>query len=208
MTSTRAAWRYALVYASLAVIAAVISYRDGLFVARLAGNHDGQAYLYPFLPDGLIVVSLLALHEASRAKVPRSRWAIAGLALGISLTLAQNVYAGLAHSVLDAVMDGMVPVVFFVAAEVVLWHVRQGRTAPARGAARGTIPPSRFAAAKLSMAATAEAGNPLSRNQLQARFGLSRAEADDIWQPYKPPAGALPNSPAPAGAALNGAPRG
>ena len=123
----RTGWQYATVSLGLAAVAAVISYRDGLFVARLAGNRDDQAYLYPFLPDGLIVVCLLALYEASRAKMKRSRWAMGGLVLGIVLTLAQNVYAGLAHTVLDAVLDGMVPVVFFIAVEVVLWHVRRGR---------------------------------------------------------------------------------
>jgi hypothetical protein len=130
----RTGWQYAAAGLFIAGIAAVVSYRDGLFVARLAGNHDDQAYLYPFLPDGLIVVCLLALYEASRARVKRSRWAMGGLVLGIALTLAQNVYAGLAHSILDAVLDGMVPVVFFIAVEVVLWHVRRGRgPSPARG---------------------------------------------------------------------------
>src|SRR5262249_55903081 len=143
-----------------------VSYRDGLFVARLAGNHDDQAYLYPFLPDGLIVVCLLALYEASRAKVRRSRWAMGGLVLGIALTLAQNVYAGLAHTVLDAVLDGMVPVVFFIAVEVVLWHVKRGRGADAQGndsqgspaTGGGTVPSSSFEAAKARMRFAADHG--------------------------------------------------
>src|SRR5215472_2748188 len=171
---TGRSWRYAAAGLFIAVIAAWISYNDGLFVARLAGNHDHQAYAYPLLPDGLIVVCLLALLEAARAKVPRSRWAMGGLLLGAVLTLSMNVYAGLAHSELDAVIDGFVPVIFFVACEVVLWHVRRGR-----GAAQGdnlqsspavTVPSSNFEAAEASMAATAAAGNPLSVNQLQDRF--------------------------------------
>jgi hypothetical protein len=202
----RTGWQYAAAGLFIAGIAAVVSYRDGLVVARLAGNHDDQAYLYPFLPDGLIVVCLLALYEASRARVKRSRWAMGGLVLGIALTLAQNVYAGLAHSILDAVLDGMVPVVFFIAVEVVLWHVRRGRgPSPPRGspaASARSVPSGSFQAAEVSMAETAAAGNPWSRNQLQARFGLSRSEADEIWQPYRePPAGELPPSPA---GALNG----
>ena len=213
--SRRAAWIATSLF--IAAVAAVISYRDGLFVARLAGNHDRQAYLYPFLPDGLIVICLLALYEAARTKAPRSGWASAGLVLGIALTLAQNIYAGLAHSVLDAVLDGMVPVVFFIAAEVVLWHVRRGRagsdTSDAPATPSRSVPSGNFEAAKVSMAATAAAGNALSRNQLQTRFRLSRAEADEIWQPYKIPAGAgaLPREPvpptAPAGAHLNGSVR-
>src|SRR5215469_4452742 len=131
-------WRYAAAGLFIAAIAAVISYNDGLFVARLAGNHDHQAYLYPLLPDGLIVVCLLALLEAARAQLPRSRWAMGGLLLGAVLTLSMNVYAGLAHSVLDAVIDGFVPVIFFVACEVVLWHVRRGRGATSQGDSQGS----------------------------------------------------------------------
>jgi hypothetical protein len=130
VTGNRAGWQYALAGLFIASIAAVISYNDGLFVARLAGNHDRQAFLYPLLPDGLIVVCLLALVEGARMVKPeRSGWASAGLVLGIGMTLAMNAGAGIAHSVLDAVIDGLVPVVFFIAVEVVLWHVRRGRGA-------------------------------------------------------------------------------
>ena len=127
MLKNRNGWQYAAAALTLAGIAAWVSYNDGLFVARLAGNHDVQAFAYPLLPDGLIVVCLLALVEAARAGVKRSRWAQAGLVLGIAMTLSMNAGAGVAHSVLDAVLDGLVPVVFFIAVEVVLWHVRRGR---------------------------------------------------------------------------------
>lgn len=120
-------WPYVVTGVLFAGICAWISYNDGLFVARLAGNRDALAFFYPLLPDGLIVLCLLALAEAARAGVSRPGWAVAGLLLGIGLTLAMNTYAGVEHSALDAVLDGMVPVVFFIAAEVVLWHVRRGR---------------------------------------------------------------------------------
>jgi len=192
-------WQYAAAGAVLAGIAAVISYNDGLFVARLAGNHDHQAFLYPLLPDLMIVVCLLALLEAARAGVPRSGWATAGLVLGAGLTLAMNVGAGIAHSELDAVMDGFVPVIFFVACEVVLWHVRRGRagsdTSGAPATSRRSVPSGNFEAAKLSMRETAAAGNPWSRNQLQSQFGLSRAEATKLWQPYQSPAEVRPPAP-------------
>ena len=133
MTRNRARGVIGTAMAAIAAIAAVISYNDGLFVARLAGNHGWTGYLYPLLPDGLIVVCLAALYEAAQRKLNRPRWATAGLVLGISLTLAQNTGAGAAHGVLDALMDGMVPVVFFVAVEVLIWHVRAGRvTTPGR----------------------------------------------------------------------------
>jgi Protein of unknown function (DUF2637) len=130
-TASRArGWPYVVTGALFAGIAAWISYNDGLFVTRLAGNDGMIVFAYPLLPDGLIVLCLLALMEAARAGVARSRWAVAGLVLGACLTLAMNTGAGVAHSPLDAVIDAMVPVVFYIAAEVVLWHVRRARAVP------------------------------------------------------------------------------
>ena len=89
-------------------------------------------------------------------------------------------------ALLDAVLDGLVPVVFFIAVEVVLWHVRRGRgegaqvTSPA--ASPRMVPSDNLAAAKACYAATAAAGNALSQNQLTARFGITRAEARGIAQ--------------------------
>jgi hypothetical protein len=174
-------WHYAAAAAPLAAIAAVISYRDGLFVARLAGNHDGQAFLYPFLPDGLIVVCLVALYEASRAKVARSRWAMAGLVLGIVLTLAQNVYAGQAHSPLDAVLDGMVPVVFFITVEAGLWHVKRGRGAGVvRHPGSPAAPSSSVEAAAARMAEARDRGFRYSNNEAAADYGLTRAQVTEL----------------------------
>jgi hypothetical protein len=63
-------------------------------------------------------------------------------------------------------------------------------------------------AAKASMAATVAAGNPLSINQLQERFRLSRGAATrlhrEVLQSAAPVASAPPPAPGPAGAALNG----
>jgi len=210
----RAGWQYAAAGLMIALIAAVVSYNDGLFVARLAGNHDHQAYLYPFLPDGLFVIGLLALVEGARMRPPqRSAWAMAAVLLGITLSTAMNVGAGIAHSLLDAFLDGMVPVVLLIAVEVVLWHVRRGRRTaqdvaggiPTIGLAGPPATPSRsvspdvLAAAEASMAATVAAGNPWSRNRLQERFRLPRSEADEIWRKHQIPereAAPIMNSPA------------
>ena len=183
-------WPYVLTGVLFAGICAWISYNDGLFVARLAGNHDALAFFYPLLPDGLIVLCLLALAEAARARSARSRWAVAGLLLGIALTLTMNTYAGVEHSALDAVLDGMVPVVFFIAAEVVLWHVRHRRNnhgiTEGRSATPSTVPAPVFTDAQTAALAmlerTTAAGNPLSQNQLMTQFRLSRAEARDVRQ--------------------------
>jgi hypothetical protein len=117
----------------IAAIAAVISYNDGLTEMRHAGAAGGIALLYPLLPDGLIVICLMALYQGARMRPEPKRpgWATAGLILGAGLTLAQNVGAGAGTGVLLAVIDGFVPVVFFVAAEVLIWTIRTGRAKPA-----------------------------------------------------------------------------
>ena len=183
MLKNRTGWQYAAAALTLAGIAAWVSYNDGLFVARLAGNHDVQAFAYPLLPDGLIVVCLLALVEAARAGVKRSRWAQAGLVLGIAMTLSVNAGAGVAHSVLDAVLDGLVPVVFFIAVEVVLWHVRRGRDSGTKTAISfpqpGMVPSTAFNAAKARMLEADRHGFRYSNNEAAADFGLKRAEVTE-----------------------------
>jgi len=183
-TRNRARWAIGAAMAGIASIAAVISYNDGLTVARIAGNHGRTAYLYPLLPDGLIVICLSALYEAAQRKLKRPVWASVGLVLGIALTLAQNTGAGIGHGPLDAIMDGLVPVVFFVAVEVLIWHVRTGRA----GTAGESVASDSVAAAEASMAATIAAGNPLSVNQLTERFGLTRAQATKVRQSAMEPA--------------------
>jgi Protein of unknown function (DUF2637) len=128
-------WPYVIVGVVFAGVLGWISYTDALFVARLAGNDGGIAYAYPTVPDGLLFFSLLALTEAARAGDDRPRWATAGLVLGAGMTLAANAGAGLGHSILDAVIDGLIPVCFFIAVEIVLWHIRRGR-----GAVNSSIP--------------------------------------------------------------------
>lgn len=174
-------WRAGAAMAFIAAIAAVISYNDGLAVARLAGVTGRVAYLYPLLPDGLIVICLVALYEGARMTEPqRPAWASAGLVLGAGLTLAQNVGAGAAVSGLLAVIDGFVPVVFFVAAEVLIWTIRNSRPAVTAGTVPSPVFTDAQTAALAALERTAAAGNPLSQNKLMAQFRLSRAEARDV----------------------------
>jgi hypothetical protein len=192
-----------------------ISYTDALFVTRLAGNSGGIAYAYPSIPDGLIIFSLLALVEGARMRPPqRSGWATFGLGLGAAMTLAANVGAGLEHSLLDAFIDGLIPVCFFVAVEIVLWHVRRARGNVAGGISHPSglagspatqpvaVPPDNLKAAEVSMAETARAGNPWSQNQLRKRFSLTHTEARTLWRKYEIPVKEIaPTLNVPAGAA-------
>lgn len=191
-------WTIGLPMVALAAFAAVISYTDGLFLIRLAGEHGRVAYLYPLLPDGLIVISWKSLHDAAREGVPRPGWATAGLVLGAGLTLAMNVAAGLAHSSLDALADGFVPVVFFVALEILIGHVRRGRggdvaqPVPAACDHPEPVPPlSLDEAIRLAF----DAG--LSKRRIALDFECGRPRVDQTLPP-EPKAAEL------AGASLNG----
>jgi hypothetical protein len=116
--------------AGFTAAAAVISYNDGLFLIRYAGVAGWVAYLYPLLPDGLIVISSASLYEAALTGVRRPRWAMTGLVLGASLTLAMNLAAGLAVSRLLAAADSVVPVVFFFALEILIGLIRRAQITP------------------------------------------------------------------------------
>ena len=116
-----------LTMAAFAIAAAIISYNDGLFLVRLAGIGGRLAYLYPLLPDGLIVISWASMYEAGLTGVARPAWATAGIALGACLTVSMNVAAGIMHNGLAALVDGVVPVVFFVALEILVGILRRRR---------------------------------------------------------------------------------
>lgn len=120
-------------------ITAVISYTDGLYLIRYAGADGWSAYLYPLLPDGLILICSVRLYEAAPE---RPRWAMAGVIIGIVLTLAMNVGAGVLHNWMYALADGVVPVIFFVALEVLRGAVRRREAAsvPAADTAAAALP--------------------------------------------------------------------
>jgi len=171
-----------LTMTAFAIAAAVISYNDGLFLTHLAGIGGRLAYLYPLLPDGLIVISWTSMYEAGLTGVPRPAWATAGIALGACLTVSMNVAAGIMHNGLAALVDGVVPVVFFVALEILVGLLRRRRgtpgTAPAAGQAETgetAEPPTTDEALRVLLATTtrrglAEAlGVPKSRVETWAR---------------------------------------
>ena len=179
----RKPWIAGLTMAALAGVCAVISYNDGLLLIRLAGAHGRVAYLYPLLPDGLIVISTAAMYEAARAGIGRPRWAIAGIVVGAGLTVAMNAGAGAVQSWLFALADLFVPVVFFVALEILIWLVRRGRggvslsPAPATSSWCGhTVATTGDAAVQVAAEhARLCLGEPLSQRALADRFGMSRA---------------------------------
>jgi hypothetical protein len=196
----RRTWIAGLTMAGLAAVAAVISYTDGLYLVHLAGAHGWVALLYPLLPDGLIVISAESLYDAAHTGTGRPRWATTGILLGAALTLAMNVAAGAAHSRLDALIDGVVPVVFFVALEILIGLIRRGRGGVSLSPAPATCGHRQI----LSLDdAISQAAPVLSKRQIAAAFEVSRARVDKVLPPAPNVAGAA-GSPTAVPVTLNG----
>ena len=104
------------------------------------------------------------------AGIPRPRWATGGIVLGLCLTVSMNVAAGVLHNRLDALIDGVVPVVLFVALEILMGSIRADRdsAAGAAGPGRGETPPA-----------------PTTRQAMRVLLGTAsiRGLADEIGVP-------------------------
>jgi len=176
----RTRWIAGLTMAALAAAAAVISYTDGLFLVHLAGAAGHVALLYPLLPDGLIVISTASAYDAAESGHARPGWATTGVLFGAVLTVAMNVAAGALHSRLDALVDGVVPVVFFVALEILIGLIRRGRGGVFPEPAPATCGHRQI----LSLDdAISQAAPALSKRQIAAAFEVSRARVDKVLPP-------------------------
>jgi hypothetical protein len=187
----------------LAAGAAVVSYNDGLYLVRLAGIHGRVAYLYPLLPDGLIIISWSSVYEAGLAQLrKRPGWATAGIALGACLTLGMNIGAGVLHNRLQALVDGVVPVVLFVALEILVGLIRRGHgTAVEPDDSEGLVCLHGVAASIDEAVRTAWfharecLGEKPTFIEFEARFGVSRKRVAELVR------GPAPQAPVPS---LNG----
>jgi hypothetical protein len=156
-------------------IAAAISYSDGLYLIRFAGAAGRVAYMYPLLPDGLILISSIRLYEAAPW---RPAWAMAGVIIGVGLTLAMNVGAGVLHNWMYALADACVPVVFFVALEILRGAVKRGRggasphPAPVASGQPEPAGPVKPEAALLALIGTG------SRRDIAALLGVPKTRVD------------------------------
>lgn len=119
---------------------AVLSYEHALTVARWWGAHNWTAYLVPLLGDGLIVVCSAVLYDAAQAKAPRPWQGVAGLWLGIAVTVALNVASGWPHGWATRCINALPPVVLLVAIEVLMVMFRRVRVVAAVPAGEDRCP--------------------------------------------------------------------
>ena len=151
-------------------------------VTRL-GEHATIGHLYPVAIDGIIIAASMVLLDAARHSEdsPGLAWWLLGA--GIGDTPAANVTYG-AQSGLSSALWATWPALAFVGCyELLMLLVRASARrsgAGLGGAVLAAVASDAETAALASLRATLAAGNPWSRNQLEARFGLTRAQATKV----------------------------
>ena len=152
--------------------------------------HLGQAHwvagMQPLSVEGLIVSGTLVIWYAARYGWPRPLGAYLVLAAAVAQTVLMNLGADYRWPWLGPEISVWPAVAFVAAYEMAVWLVRKRQDAARRARAGGTVPSlvpgDAETAALLSLRATLAAGNPWSQNQLQDRFGLTRAQAAKVRQ--------------------------
>jgi hypothetical protein len=173
------AWALA---AGVAAIAAIVSYSHIYDLGRANGGTAGIARLLPLSVDMLILVGeLMLLHEGDA----KGRRFVLGWVLvwsGIIATMAANVTYGAQFGAVGAVIWGWPAYSFILVAAGMVAMVRRAGAGQDVGAVSSPGFSDAETAAAASLRATAAAGNPWSQNQIQDRFGLSRAQASRVRQ--------------------------
>src|SRR6266699_2713984 len=165
----------------VAVIAAVVSF---IHIEELAVTH-GQtvlaAYLLPVSVDGTVAGASLSMLWAARSGLSTPRLARCMLTLGVLATLGANIGYGAPYGVSGELLSGWPAVAFVGSVEMVLSMVRRARTAPVTEAEipvpeppagpvlTQSAPADSADAARLALAASVAAGNPVSQRQMMAR---------------------------------------
>jgi len=187
MTGAERAIRWSTVAAvtGVAIVAGWVSYDHALTVVRAHGESGIVARLYPGTIDGLIYAASMVLLEAARRQAPApplARWL---LAAGITATLAANVAAGVAYGLLGAVVAAWPALALVGSYELLMWLVRTGAAAAQRSGPDRVpvpVPADAESAARLALAASIAASNPISQRQLMERFALTRAQERALRQ--------------------------
>ena len=162
----------------VAAIAAVVSF---VHIEHLAVTH-GQAVLasvlLPLSIDGTVAAASLVMLRAARAGLGTPWLARFMLGLAVAATLACNIGYGLPYGLPGALISGWPAVAFIGCAEMAIGMVRRTRGTVA--AQPHNVPADAQSAAVAALRATLAAGNPLSGRQIEARFGLTRAEVAKV----------------------------
>jgi hypothetical protein len=119
----------ALAVATVAAVAAVISYRHAYELVSTHGETGGTARLVPFTVDGLILAASMLILDASRRHQPvppLARWC---LGTGIAATIGANLAHGLGHGPIGALVSAWPALALAGSFELLMTLVRTGRGA-------------------------------------------------------------------------------
>lgn len=114
----------ALAVATVAAVAAVISYRHAYELVSTHGETGLTARLVPFTVDGLIVAASMLILDANRrgGQVPRlAHWC---LAAGIVATICTNLVHGLGHGPIGALVSAWPAVALAGSFELLMLLIR------------------------------------------------------------------------------------
>jgi hypothetical protein len=121
----------ALAVATVAAVAAVISYQHAYELVSTHGETGATARLVPFTVDGLILAASMLTLDANRRNrpvPPLARWC---LAVGILATIGANLAHGLGHGSIGALVSAWPALALAGSFELLMTLIRTGRRASA-----------------------------------------------------------------------------
>ena len=124
----------ALAVATVAAVAAVISYRHAYELVSTHGETGATARLVPFTVDGLILAASMLILDAnrrSRPVPPLARWC---LAAGILATVGANLAHGLGHGPIGALVSAWPALALAGSFELLMTLIRPDTRPSAAGA--------------------------------------------------------------------------
>ena len=171
----------ALAVATVAAVAAVISYRHAYELVTTHGETGLTARLLPFTVDGLILAASMLILDASRrhqSVPPLARWC---LGAGIAATIGANLAHGLGHGPIGALVSAWPALALAGSFELLMTLIRTGPHA--QTTAIPTCRANRAAPTSVHYAPPVLAGTPAVEQTVRAwhRAGRSqRAIARDL----------------------------
>src|SRR5262245_2848488 len=119
----------ALAVATVAAVAAVISYRHAYELVSTHGETGLTARLVPFTVDGLILAASMLILDASRRNQPVPRLARWCLAAGIVATTGANLAHGIGHGPIGALVSAWPALALAGSFELLMTLIRNERQA-------------------------------------------------------------------------------
>jgi Protein of unknown function (DUF2637) len=172
----------ALAVATVAAVAAVISYRHAYDLARTHGETGPTASLLPFTVDGLILAASMLILDASRrhqAAPALARWC---LGAGIAATTGANLAHGLGHGPIGALVSAWPALALAGSFELLMTLIRT--SAQDASPATAPAPVSTAVPAAEHDAPAAPADAPAMARTVRAWHNAGRSQGEFNWSSH------------------------